>query len=41
MKIAVFEGGYDRNFGYLIWCPGTHSAALIDAAVANLDEILC
>ncbi len=32
MKIATFEGGYDRNFGYLIWCPGTHSAALIDAA---------
>lgn len=32
MKITVFEGGYDRNFGYLIWCAGTHSAALIDAA---------
>ncbi|MCH7521660.1 MAG: MBL fold metallo-hydrolase [Candidatus Marinimicrobia bacterium] len=32
MKIAVFEGGYDRNFGYLIWCPGSRRAALIDAA---------
>ena len=32
LEVAGFEGGYDRNFCYLVWCPETRSAALVDAA---------
>ena len=30
MKIESFQGGYDKNFSYLIWCPKTKLAAIID-----------
>ncbi len=32
LQVATFEGGYDRNFCYLVWCPDTRIAALVDAA---------
>ncbi len=32
LRVAAFEGGYDRNFCYLVWCPDTLTAALVDAA---------
>jgi glyoxylase-like metal-dependent hydrolase (beta-lactamase superfamily II) len=31
LKIETFEGGYDRNFDYLIYCPSTFRAALVDS----------
>ena len=33
MKIETFQGGYDKNFSYLIWCEKTKTAAIIDPAV--------
>ena len=30
MKIKSFQGGYDKNFTYLIWCSKTKLAAIID-----------
>ena len=30
MKVKSFQGGYDKNFSYLIWCPKTKLAAIID-----------
>jgi glyoxylase-like metal-dependent hydrolase (beta-lactamase superfamily II) len=30
LKIETYEGGFDRNFDYLIYCPSTSRAALID-----------
>tara|TARA_Y100000588_G_C14213900_1_gene907929 strand:+ start:1149 stop:1799 length:651 start_codon:yes stop_codon:yes gene_type:complete len=33
MKIKSFEGGYDRNLCYLIWCEETNIAAIIDPSV--------
>jgi len=30
MKIKSFQGGYDKNFSYIIWCEQTKHAALID-----------
>ena len=39
MKIKSFEGGYDKNFSYLIWCEATKSASIIDPSV-NIDNIL-
>lgn len=32
LKVATFEGGYDQNFCYLVWCPDARIAALVDAA---------
>ena len=32
MKIKSFQGGYDKNFSYIIWCEKTKHAALIDAS---------
>ena len=32
MKIQSFQGGFDKNFCYLIWCDKTKQAALIDAS---------
>ena len=32
LQVATFEGGYDRNFCYLVWGPDTRIAALVDAA---------
>ena len=33
MKIQSYQGGYDKNFSYLIWCDKTNTAAIIDPAV--------
>ncbi|MBT3252279.1 MAG: MBL fold metallo-hydrolase [Candidatus Marinimicrobia bacterium] len=33
MQIRTFQGGYDNNLSYLIWCDQTRVAALIDASV--------
>lgn len=33
LQVVTFEGGYDRNFCYLVWCPDTRIAALVDAAI--------
>ena len=34
MKIKSFEGGFDKNFCYLIWCDKTKHAAIIDPSVS-------
>ena len=39
MKIKAFEGGFDKNFTYLIWCDKTKHAALIDAST-EINPIL-
>jgi len=33
MKIKTFQGGFDNNLSYLIWCEKTKIAAIIDPAV--------
>ena len=33
MNIKCFQGGFDKNFSYLIWCEKTNTAAIIDPAV--------
>ena len=33
MNIEVFEGGFDKNLSYLIWCNKTKIAAIIDPAI--------
>ena len=33
MKIKHFIGGYDNNLSYLLWCPNSRHAAIIDPAV--------
>ena len=33
MKIKSFQGGYDKNLCYLIWCEHTKIAAVIDPSV--------
>ena len=30
MNIESFQGGYDKNFSYLIWCEKTKLAAIIN-----------
>jgi len=30
MNIQSFQGGYDKNFSYIVWCPETKLAAIID-----------
>ena len=32
-NIKTFQGGYDKNFSYLIWCNKTLHASIIDPAV--------
>ncbi len=32
LEVVTFEGGHDRNFCYLVWCPDTRICALVDAA---------
>ena len=39
MKIKSFEGGYDKNLSYLIWCDSTKSASIVDPAV-EIDNII-
>ena len=38
MKIKSFQGGFDNNISYLIWCESTHIAGIVDASV-NVTEI--
>ena len=38
MKIKSFQGGFDNNLSYLIWCESTHVAGIVDASV-NMTEI--
>ena len=33
MKIKSFQGGFDKNLCYLIWCEKTKMAGLIDSSV--------
>jgi len=33
MKIQSFQGGFDKNLSYVIWCEKTRIAAIIDASV--------
>ena len=33
MIIHSFQGGFDKNLSYLIWCKKTNIAAIIDPAV--------
>ena len=39
MKIKSFQGGYDKNISYLIWCEKTKLAAIIDPAT-EINPIL-
>ena len=39
MKIKSFEGGYDKNLSYLIWCDSTKSASIVDPSV-EIDNII-
>ena len=39
MNIKSFEGGYDKNLCYLIWCDKTKIAGIIDPAV-NITPII-
>jgi len=39
MKTRSFEGGYDKNLCYLIWCEETKIAAIIDPSV-SIDAII-
>ena len=39
MIIKTFEGGFDKNLTYLIWCEKTKHAALIDAST-EINPIL-
>ena len=36
MEINVFQGGYDKNLCYLIWCKESKRAAIIDPSVEPL-----
>ena len=33
LKIKTYQGGYDKNFSYLLWCEKSKHAAIIDPAV--------
>jgi glyoxylase-like metal-dependent hydrolase (beta-lactamase superfamily II) len=33
MRIKTFQGGFDRNLSYLIWCEKTRMAAIVDPSV--------
>ena len=39
MKIKSFQGGYDNNLSYLVWCEITKQAAIIDASIDILEII--
>ena len=41
MKIKTFQGGYDKNLSYLIYCEETKIAAIIDPAVASTPIFEC
>ena len=35
MQIKSFQGGYDKNLSYLVWCKHTKFAAIIDPSVSS------
>ena len=37
MKIKSFQGGFDKNLSYLVWCESTHIASIVDASVNMTD----
>ena len=37
MKIKSFQGGFDKNLSYLIWCESTHIAGIVDASVEMME----
>ena len=37
MQVKTFQGGFDKNLSYLIWCDKTKYAGLIDASVEPLE----
>ena len=39
MKIKTYQGGFDKNLSYLIWCESTRIAGIVDASV-ELTEII-
>ena len=39
MNIECYQGGYDKNFSYLIWCEKTKYAAIIDPAVDPIKAL--
>ena len=39
MKVKSFQGGYDKNLCYLIWCEETNIAGIIDPSVFPEDII--
>jgi glyoxylase-like metal-dependent hydrolase (beta-lactamase superfamily II) len=39
MNIKCFQGGFDKNFSYLIWCNKTKLAAIVDPAV-EINQIV-
>tara|TARA_Y100000746_G_scaffold232019_1_gene247491 strand:- start:1061 stop:1708 length:648 start_codon:yes stop_codon:yes gene_type:complete len=39
MKIKSFQGGYDKNLCYVLWCDETNLAAIIDPSVEISDII--
>ncbi|MAJ43369.1 MAG: hypothetical protein CMF96_01310 [Candidatus Marinimicrobia bacterium] len=36
MKVKPFQGGYDKNFSYVLWCQESLRAAVIDPSVEPL-----
>ena len=42
MKIEFFQGGFDKNLSYLIWCESTNIAGIVDASVkmSELNEYI-
>ena len=41
MKIKTFQGGFDKNLSYLIWCGSTRKAGIVDASVELTEIIEC
>ena len=41
MQIKAFQGGYDKNLSYLVWCDFTRIAGLIDASIEITDILEC
>lgn len=37
MQVETFQGGFDKNLSYLVWCDETKYAGLIDASVEPLE----
>ena len=35
MKLKFFEGGFDKNLSYLLWCDKTLQTVIVDPAVES------